>query len=295
MIGWIGLGGMGLPMARNVVQAGIGLTVCDLRPEPVADLAELGAATGRDPSEVAAASDVVFVSLPHESVSRAVAAEVFAADTPPDVYVELSTLSPTTMRDLAAQAAAAGVAFCDSPVSGGVRARNEGDLAVMVGGPDDAYTRIRPVLDAIGSHVFHLGEVGAGSVAKIANNLVALTSMVTAIEGLLLGSAHGLDLQQLRDVIMVSSGSSPQILGAAHQHRTRRYRESTTPQAALRLASKDLALAVDLAADVGLPVVTARAALGQWQAAERAGLGEAELWFLLDHLEQTLSREPEAR
>ena len=143
------------------------------------------------------------------------------------------------------------------------------------------------MLDAIGANVFHLGPVGSGSVAKIANNLIALTSLVTAMEGLLVGQRAGLELGRLAEVVMTASGASPQVLGVAHQYRTRRYREVETAQAALRLAVKDLELGVELAAEFGLAVPTARAALEQWREADAAGLGEAEIFALLDHLENT--------
>ena len=163
-IGWIGLGGMGLPMAANVARAGFDLVVCDLRPEPVAEVVALGAVAADDAAAVASVADVVFVSLPDKAASERVAADVFAVATPPALYVELSTLSPHVMTALAARAAAAGVRFCDSPVSGNVRARREGTLSVMVGGDGADFGRIRPVLDAIGGNVFHLGPVGSGSV-----------------------------------------------------------------------------------------------------------------------------------
>ena len=286
VIGWIGLGGMGRPMAGNVARGGVELIVYDTRAEPVGELVELGATAADSAAAVAEASDIVFVSLPYESVSRSVAADVFAVDNRPGVYAELSTLSPAVMQDLAVQATDAGVVFCDAPVSGSVRKRWDATLSVMVGGPVDGFETIRPTLELFGENIFHLGEVGAGSVAKIANNLIALTSMVTAMEGLLLGKRNGVGLPLLRDVIMTASGSGPQVLGVAHQHETRRYRESTTPQAALRLAVKDLALGVALAADCGLEVATAEAALGQWKAAEAAGLAEEEIWALLDHLDR---------
>ena len=278
---------MGRPMAANVARAGFELTVCDVRPEPVVELVALGAASAEDPAAVAAASDVLLVSLPNRAVSQSVAAAVFAAPLRPVLYVELSTLSPAVMIGLAAQGSAAGVGFCDSPVSGNVRARRDGTLSVMVGGTTEHFERVKPVLDAIGANVFHLGPVGSGSVAKIANNLIALTSLVTAMEGLLVGQRAGLELGRLAEVVMTASGASPQVLGVAHQYRTRRYREVETAQAALRLAVKDLELGVELAAEFGLAVPTARAALEQWREADAAGLGEAEIFALLDHLENT--------
>ena len=246
-IGWVGLGGMGRPMAANVARAGFELTVCDVRPEPVVELVALGAASAEDPAAVAAASDVLLVSLPNRTVSQSVAAAVFAAPIRPVLYVELSTLSPAVMIGLAAQGSAVGVGFCDSPVSGNVRARRDGTLSVMVGGDTADFERVKPVLDAIGANVFHLGPVGSGSVAKIANNLIGLTSLVTAMEGLLVGQRAGLELGRLAEVVMTASGASPQVLGVAHQYRTRRYREVETAQAALRLAVKDLELGVELA------------------------------------------------
>ena len=274
-------------MAANVARAGFELTVCDVRPEPVVELVALGAASAEDPAAVAAASDVLLVSLPNRTVSQSVAAAVFAAPLRPVLYVELSTLSPAVMIGLATQGSAAGVGFCDSPVSGNVRARRDGTLSVMVGGDTADFERAKPVLDAIGANVFHLGPVGSGSVAKIANNLIALTSLVTAMEGLLVGQRAGLELGRLAEVVMTASGASPQVLGVAHQYRTRRYREVETAQAALRLAVKDLELGVELAQEVGLAVPTARAALEQWREADAAGLGEAEIFALLDHLENT--------
>jgi 3-hydroxyisobutyrate dehydrogenase-like beta-hydroxyacid dehydrogenase len=274
-------------MAANVARAGFDLTVCDLRPETVAELVALGAASAPSAAQAAAGRDVVFVSLPGKAASEQVAGEVFALAERPAVYVELSTLSPATMRGLAAQAAAAGVAFIDAPVSGSVRARNEGTLAVMAGGDPAAFERVKPVLDTIGANVFLLGPVGSGSVAKIANNLIGLTTLVTAMEGMLLGMRNGLGGDELRDVIMTASGACPAVLGVAHQHRTRRYRHEGAPQAAIRIVVKDLELAVELGAEVGLPVRTAHAAQESFRAAAAAGLSEAEMWMLLDHLEQS--------
>lgn len=285
-IGWIGLGGMGLPMATNVAQAGFDLIVHDLRSEAVDELVLHGATAASGAADVAAASEIVFASLPGEGASREVAAEVFGSDTTPDIYVETSTLAPTVMKELAASATAADTDFFDAPVSGGVRSRREGTLSVMVGGAEAGFERIEPVLNAFGQDIFHLGDVGAGSVAKITNNLVTLTTMVTAMEAVLLGTSQDIDVEQLRDVIMASTGAGPQVLGVTHHYRSRKYRDVETPMIALRLAAKDLELAVALAADVGVDVRTAKAALSHWHDAIAAGLGEAEVWALIDHLEQ---------
>ena len=176
-------------------------------------------------------------------------------------------------------------------------ARQTQDRATTLGtGVDGGVRRIASSYEVRGMREkissWNAETVGSGSVAKIANNLIALTSLVTAMEGLLVGQRAGLELGRLAEVVMTASGASPQVLGVAHQYRTRRYREVETAQAALRLAVKDLELGVELAQEVGLAVPTARAALEQWREADAAGLGEAEIFALLDHLERTPTPSP---
>lgn len=284
-IGWIGLGAMGMPMAANVARAGFPLTVFDLRPEPVRTLVGLGAGAADSAADVGARCDLLFVSLPGPAASEAVASEVLAAASRPAVYAELSTLAPATVKDLAARAAAAGIGFIDAPVSGGPQQRTDGTLSVMVGGDDATLDRARPVLDTIGSNLFHLGPVGTGCVAKLANNLIALTALVTAAEGLLLGVRGGLDSDQLRDVVMASSGGNLMVLAAAHFYAVRHESRHEPSLAAIGIAVKDLELAVQLAAEVGLPVRTARAALDAWRDAAGAGLSDAEMSALVTHLD----------
>ena len=284
-IGWVGFGAMGRPMATNVAMAGFDLTVCNRRPESIASIQTMGANIAENAAATASQCDIMFVCLPNAASSEAVANEVFCAEQRPDIYVELSTLSPVFVREMAAKAAAAGMALIDAPVSGNAKARADGALTVMVGGEETACARIRPVLEAFAQQIFLMGPVGSGSMAKVCNQLLVMTSLVSTIEGLLLGARHGLDVTNLKDVIMAASGAAWTVPVIASEYSTRTYRTLDEPRAALRLAVKDLELAVELAAEVGLPTCAAEAALGVWREAEAAGLGDTDIYTLIDHIE----------
>jgi 3-hydroxyisobutyrate dehydrogenase-like beta-hydroxyacid dehydrogenase len=280
-IGWIGLGAMGGAMAKRVADAGFPIIVHDLRAEAMAPFAER-AASARETGERA---DMVFVCLASEAASLAVAAEIFAATSKPQIYVEHSTLTPRTMQQLAAMAEAAGVTFLDAPVSGNKVAREAGQLSVMVGGPDVAMERIRPVLETVGSKIFHLGAVGTGSVAKISNNLIALTNLLSVMQGLLLGVRNGIPMERLRDAVMAGTASSPIVASVANLYISKSYRTTDAPVALLNLVIKDLMLAKELAEGSNLRMDLGLRAMEVWQEAVDAGLGETELFTMLDFLE----------
>ena len=286
-IGWIGLGAMGGAMARNVVKAGFSLTVYDIRPEAIATLAADGATGASSVTDLAERADMVFVCLASEAASLAVATEVFAATDKPAIYVEHSTLTPRTMQQLADMAAAAGVSFLDAPVSGSKVTREAGQLSVMVGGDDDAMARIRPVLDCVGSKIFHLGAVGTGSVAKISNNLIALTNVLSVMQGLLLGVRNGIPMERLRDAVMAGTASSPIVAHIANLFISKSFRTTQAPEAILRLVIKDLKIAQELADVSGVRMDLGIRAMEVWQEAVDAGLGETEMFTMLDYLEQS--------
>lgn len=282
-IGWIGLGAMGGAMAKRVADAGFPLVVHDLRAEAMAPFAA-SATSARDVAEQA---EMVFVCLASEAASLAVAAEVFGAASKPAIYVEHSTLTPRAMAQLAAMAEAAGVTFLDAPVSGSKVAREAGKLSVMVGGPEDAMARIRPVLETVGSNIFHLGAVGTGSVAKISNNLIALTNLLSVMQGLLLGVRNGIPMERLRDAVMAGTASSPIVAHVANLYISKSYRTTEAPEAVLKLVIKDLMIAKELAEDSDVRIDLGLHAMDVWQEAVDAGLGETELFTMLDYLERS--------
>jgi len=275
--GVVGLGDIGKGVAGALMKAGVDLTVCDVRPEATEPFAE-GARVASTPADLAAHARVVVVAVVNDEQVRSVVAGPdgllagFAANTatPPTEgipsIVVVSTIATATVLDLAAQAAVAGVSLVDCGVSGGPSAAADGQLVCMVGGPEDAVARVRPVLDVIGSEVLPMGPLGAGLSAKLARNVVQYGSWLAAYEGQRLAEAAGIDLAQLATAIRASDR---RIGGAA----TLMFRPTVAPlradvrteagligpmNAAAQLAHKDLRAAIDLGTELGVPMPAAR-------------------------------------
>ena len=252
-LGFVGVGNMGSQMAANLARAGHRLTVCDVRKEAAAPLLDEGATWADTPADAAAASEVTFLSLPAPPDVEAVvtgADGVLAGAAPGSVVVDLSTNSPGVVRALAAQAAAERVGFLDAPVSGGVVGARRGTLAVMVGGDAATFERCRPLFEVIGDKVFHVGDVGAGNVAKLVNNMLAFINMMGTVEALVLGAKAGIDPAVLRSVVSAGSG------GSSVWDRGSRaiLKDRLAPTFTVSLATKDIALATALADELGVPV-----------------------------------------
>jgi 3-hydroxyisobutyrate dehydrogenase len=208
-IGFIGLGNMGLPMAKNLLKAGHTVQGFDLAKGPVDALASAG---GKGvPSIKAAASgvDVVITMLPAGEHVRQVylgADGVLAAVNPQTLLIDSSTIDVATARAVAAAAQERGLAMLDAPVSGGTGGAQAGTLTFMVGGSDAAFGRAKPVLEQMGKTIVHAGGVGNGQAAKICNNMILGVSMIAVSEAFVLAEKLGLDAQKLFDIASKSSG-----------------------------------------------------------------------------------------
>jgi 3-hydroxyisobutyrate dehydrogenase-like beta-hydroxyacid dehydrogenase len=289
--GFVGTGNMGLPMATNVLKAGHQLTVFDADPTATHALEALGATRAADLPSLAAAVRITLTSLPDDAAIDAV---LFGAGArrgllegtrAGDVVVDLSTVSPSTTQRLAKRTAERGVRLIDAPVSGSVSGAVAGTLAVMVGASAEDATSFEPLLHAIGSHVFYLGEVGRGNVLKLLNNVCALTNQAVLCEALALGDRLGIPRETVGEVIGRSSGASfilERKLPALARHDYR-------PGFVVELARKDLALALALAESEGAEASVARAAFALYDAAVAAGQGRLDSSGLLAYLE-TLPR-----
>ncbi len=273
-IGFIGLGRMGGHMARNVQLSGEHeMRVFDLSRDAMEALVEDGAFAAASPREAATGADIVFTSLPGPSDVLEVAlgeAGVLDSLEPGSVYVDLSTVSPQTLQTVA-ESAARGVQVLDCPVSGGVAGAEAGNLCLMAGGDRETFDRIKPVLDLIGEpeKVLHCGDVGAGSVCKLVNNLVGLSTGVVLGEAFTMGLAAKVDPGILYQVVMGSSGAS----AALAQWDKSVLAGNFEPGFALSLGAKDVRLATDLARSLGIPMEMANLADQKYTEALRAGLG----------------------
>lgn len=271
-LGFIGTGKIGNPMARNLIGAGHQLVVNDLQPAACANLLELGALWAESPSAVAAQTGVIFTSLPGpaevETVLTGVEGILVGAQ-PGTVYFDLSTNAPAVARRLAAVARERDVTYLDAPVSGGVSGAEKATLAVMVGGDRAAFESHRPLLETIGANVFHLGNVGAGCTAKLANNLVSLGVSHLLNEALVMGVKAGIDAGTLYEVMNVSSAS--RFVQGVPRLLERRFDE---PTFTLALAAKDVGLAVALGREYRVPMPASAAIEQALLAAAVAGHGE---------------------
>ena len=274
-VGFIGLGHMGQHMARNVALAGFGVAAYDVRSEAVDELLHTrGIQRARTVAEAADAAEVVFTSLPGPAEVRAVAEEpdgLLDSMDSGSVFADLSSNSPSLVRDLAARFAERGIALLDAPVSGGVVGARDGTLSVMVGGERAAFDRIGPILRAIGTKIFYCGPSGSGSIVKLCNNLCSQAQIAAAGEVLSLGVKAGVDLKTLAEVIGVSTGTCRAITETfPNQLFTRKFEE---PGFSTFLSAKDTHLAIELAHQVGVPMPIGEIVEGYKQEALRRGWG----------------------
>ena len=249
-VGFIGLGLMGLPMAKNVLAAGYPLTVFDLRSEPILELGEGGAVAADSPRELAAGSDVVISMVNDDRATDAVMLGpdgVLAGTARGAVVVLTSTLSPKYCENFALDAVKKEVNVLDAPVSGSIPGAEAGTLTLMIGGEADALERARPVLSTFSSRQFYLGPPGRGQVAKLANNIVSYINMGSCSEGLAFARANGISDERMLEIINVSTGSC----WASHNWGVvEKIKNSGTTS--WHNADKDLRLALAQAEEVGI-------------------------------------------
>lgn len=199
-LGYIGLGNMGAPMAKRLVEWPGGVTVFDLRTEAMTPLAEVGATLADSVADVAAA-DIISVTVLNDAQVREVVAELAEHAKPGTVIAIHSTISPETAIELADALGPRDIHVIDAPVSGGGGAAANGELAVMVGADREVYERIKPAFKQFASMVIHAGEPGAGTRMKLARNMLTFTSYAAACEAMKLAEAAGIDLGQLGRVV----------------------------------------------------------------------------------------------
>src|SRR5210317_820199 len=208
-IGFIGLGNMGLPMAKNLVAAGHHVTGFDLSQAALTELAAAGGHVAQTAGQSVAAAEVVVSMLPAGRHVEAVYTGddgVLGAAPAGALLIDSSTIDVDTARRVAAAAQAAGFDMVDAPVSGGVGGAAAGSLTFMVGGSAEAFAKAKPILEIMGKNIFHAGGNGNGQVAKICNNMLLGISMIGTCEAFMLGEKLGLDAQTLFDISATASG-----------------------------------------------------------------------------------------
>jgi 3-hydroxyisobutyrate dehydrogenase len=213
-VGFVGLGNMGGPMAANIAKAGFDLAVFDLREEALAEMEALGARRAASLGDLVASVDLLCVCVLHDAQLRELyfGPQGIIANARQGLLTAIhSTVPPATVLEIDAKGRDAGMTTIDAPVSGARDGSLAGALTIMVGAGDEALAQARPVFEAMGSNIFHVGDVGAGQVVKLGNNLMALANALVAMEAARLASAYGVKRDALFDVARVSSGASRAI------------------------------------------------------------------------------------
>jgi 3-hydroxyisobutyrate dehydrogenase len=270
-VAFCGLGGMGRPMATRLLDAGIELTVWNRSPGPAEELERLGASVAAAPSAAADGAAVAITMLADDAAVRQVVAGpdgLFEGATAGTVVVDMSTVSPETSRSLA-DLASEGVDVLDAPVKGGPAKAAAGELKILVGGPEEAFERAGPILSHLGS-TRRLGPNGAGAAAKLLNNYAVITLVSVMGEALMLAEALGIERNAALEIL----GGTP--LAKTVEDQWPRASGAAPASFPMRLAAKDLRLAVDAGRRDGRPLPLAEEAVARLDRALEAGLGDED-------------------
>lgn len=278
-VGFIGLGAMGLPMARNLVQAGHQVTVASRSRGPVEAAVAYGALDGGDPAGVARQSEVVVLCVPNSPDVSAVVGSMLPELGPGQIVVDCSTIDPDVERAQHERVAATGAGYLDAPVSGGTAGAHKGTLTLMVGGEADVLESARWALEPMAGLIVAVGGPGMGQVVKLCNNLIYAAQMLATAEATALARRSGVDLDRLYEVLTHSTGDCVAV-------RTRLPAPGVVPDSPAStgwkpgfmtdLMAKDLDLALAYASGAGVPLLSTAAVRQVLAATSGAGHGRED-------------------
>jgi 2-hydroxymethylglutarate dehydrogenase len=276
-IGFIGVGAMGKPMAKNLLNAGYEVYVFDLISANVRELEGAGAHPCANNRELAGKSDLIVTSLPNAKIVESVMIGeegIFAVCKPGTIIMDMSSVAPGTTKTMAQAAEKFGLKYMDAPVSGGVAGAVAGSLTIMTGCDRETFGKVSPVLNVLGKNIFHVGEAGAGDAVKIVNNLLLGANMAALAEALVLGVKLGLKPETMKEVIGVSSGRSYALEAKFDKFIMA---DSFDGGFAVDLQYKDLGLALEAAKDTASPLPLTAAAAQVFEAARAKGLNRKDI------------------
>lgn len=283
-IGFIGLGLMGKPMARNLMKAGHQLVVFNIPADPAEELGGEGATVVKGSREVAEQSDIIITMLPDSpDVQKVVAGEggVLEGLKPGALLVDMSSISPVVTKTLADQVRAKGAAMLDAPVSGGDVGAIQGTLSIMVGGEEKDFERAKPLFEVMGKTIVHVGGTGAGQVTKAANQVVVALTMAAVSEALVLGSRGGVAPDKILDVLGGGLAGNKVMEVKREKYLTHDF----TPGFRSELHHKDLGIALSSAREWGLTLPFTALVDQMFQAMRQKGWGKEDHSALLRVIE----------
>ncbi|MHC4571569.1 MAG: 2-hydroxy-3-oxopropionate reductase [Planctomycetota bacterium] len=264
-IGFIGLGIMGKPMAKNLLKAGYSLTVYDIRPEPVKEVVAAGAQEGTSSKDVAGRSEVVITMLPN---SPEVKEAVLGADGVLDgakagtILIDMSSIAPLVSKEVGGKLAEKGIEMLDAPVSGGEPKAVDGTLSIMVGGKKKVFEQVEDILKVMGASAILVGDIGSGNTTKLANQIIVALNIAAMSEAMVLATKAGVDPEKVYKAIRGGLAGSTVLDAKVPLALEGNFK----PGFRIELHIKDLANALDTAHEIGVPVPLASGVMEVMQA-----------------------------
>ena len=284
-IGFIGLGIMGKPMSKNLLKAGYDLTVCDINASAVAEVVALGAKAASTPKEVAAQTEIIITMLPNSPQVKTVVLEengVIEGAKPGTIVVDMSSIAPLAAQEVAKALAEKKVEMLDAPVSGGEPKAIDATLSIMVGGKQAIFDECLPILKCMGASAVLVGEVGAGNVTKLANQIVVALNIAALSEALVLATKAGVDPELVFNAIKGGLAGSTVMNAKAPLMLDRKF----DPGFRINLHIKDLANVMETAHEVGVPLPLTSGVMEILQALKVDGLGNADHGAIVRYYEK---------
>jgi 2-hydroxy-3-oxopropionate reductase len=284
-IGFIGLGIMGKPMSKNLIKAGYDLTVCDINAAAVAEVVALGAKSAATPKDVAAVTDIIITMLPNSPQVKTVvlgANGVIEGARAGALVVDMSSIAPLAAQEVAKALAEKGIRMLDAPVSGGEPKAIDATLSIMVGGDTAAFEEALPILKCVGASAVRVGDVGAGNVTKLANQVIVALNIAALSEAMTLATKAGVDPELVFNAIKGGLAGSTVMNAKAPLIIDRKF----DPGFRINLHIKDLNNAMETAHDVGVPLPLTAGVMEIMQALKIDSCGENDHGALVKYYEK---------
>ena len=286
-IGMIGLGAMGLPIARRLLNAQFDLYAFDPVPKAIEEAKSSGAYICEGAAEVASHAKIILCSLPNADIVQSVLSEILdSSNINTEIIADLSSIAPESTKKFADMAKKSGISYMDCPVSGGVTGAQAGTLTIMAGGSKQNLEKLMPVLKAFGKNIHHIGDTGTGTAMKMINNFILGCNMATVAEALVLGEKLNLNLDTMHDVLSTSSGRSFIIENKIPNFIKKRV---FTGGFTVNLEHKDLMLAMESAKKLSMPTPMGSMAVQIFEFARAKGYGQEDITSLVKIWEELMN------
>lgn len=290
-LGFIGLGAMGAPIARNLLKAGYGVTVYARRKDALDAAVADGAEPATSPADVASRTNVVFTMVTNTEAVRDVVLGkngIVEGARPGTVVIDHSTISPVAAREIASQLKANNIDVLDAPVSGGVGAAEAATLSIMVGGDQGVFERCRPILERVGRTVIYIGASGAGQIAKACNQICTIVNQEAAAEAMLVAERAGVDPAKVKDALMAGFAASRMLELQAPKIIERDFEGKIQS----RLHHKDIHIVLQMAREMGISLPASAAAAGVLDTLQERGGARQDSAAIITVLENSSSPIP---